>query len=129
MNILLKTVVLTHISFILFVIITPFIGSNYFLLLHCIFIPFMVAHWLLNDNTCFLTLVERNIRKKLDKDYDDDRCFTCKIIEPVYDFNKNNRDKSIFIYTITGILFMISFGRIFYKYKTGSITTWRDFLL
>jgi hypothetical protein len=104
------------------------VGSNYFLLLHAITIPFIVVHWLFSDNTCFLTLVERNLRKKIDSNYDDDNCFTCKLIEPVYDFNKNNEDKSTFIYSVTGLLWIIAVGRLYYKYNNGEITDWRDFM-
>ena len=125
-EILLKIITLLHILLIIFIVITPFIGSNYLLFLHFIFVPFMVLHWLINDNTCVLTLVERKIREKVYGKVDDKDCITCRLIEPVYDFRKNYKTFTIIIYTITLMLWLISTGKLIYRYNTGSITGFRD---
>ena len=128
-DIILKIITLLHILFVLFVVGIPFMNSPYFLLLHTIFVPFMVFHWIANDNTCVLTIIEKNVRKKMDKKYDEKDCFTCRLIEPVYDFNKNNISSSTVIYIITGILWSISFGKLVYKYKSGQISNLQDFFI
>jgi hypothetical protein len=125
-EIILKLIVFIHIMYILFVVITPFVNYNYFLLLHFICVPFMMLHWLCNDNTCALTIIERNIKKKLNKDYTDDDCFTCKLIEPVYDFKKNNSNYQVFIYGITIFLWLITTCKLYSKYQTGDISQFQD---
>lgn len=126
-ELLLKLVICLHTMFIIFVIITPFINSNYFLLLHAVFLPFLMGHWVLNDNTCVLTVVEKNLRKKLNKDFDENECFTCRLIEPIYDFKKNYQKFSIFIYIVTVLLWFVSSGKLFCKYRNGEINNWVDF--
>jgi len=169
-DILLKVITALHIIYILFVVITPFTNSNYFLLLHSITIPFMMMHWVCNDNTCVLTLIERKIREKIGKGKEeeskleggkqeskleesklegklegskqesklegskqeikkDEDCFTCKLIEPVYDFKKNYAKFTIFIYIITISLWLISIGKLGYKYKSGQIKDYREIFL
>lgn len=128
--ILLKLITLLHIIFVLFVTITPFVSSNYFLFIHAIFIPFLIFHWICNDNTCVLTIIERKLRKEIygENSIEDD-CITCKLIEPVYDFRKNYKTFSIIIYTITISLWLISMGKLYYKYNTGTITSFKDLFI
>lgn len=125
-DILLKIVSLLHVLFVIFVIVTPFINSNYFLMMHIIFLPFMMLHWFCNDNTCILTVVEKYLKRKLYGKIDEEECLTCKLIEPVYDFRKNYAQFTVIIYTITILLWLISVGRMTYKYKSGEITSYID---
>ncbi len=129
-EILLKIIALVHILLVLFVVLTPFVGSNYFLLLHSIFVPFMMFHWLCNDNTCILTIIEKKIRKSVQGDkYKKEDCITCKLIEPVYDFRKNYKTFSIIIYSLTTLFWAISAGRLYCKYKSGEIRSLFDLFL
>lgn len=122
-NILLILVKIIHILYILFVIVVPFTNSNYLLTLYCIIIPFMVLHWILNNNICALTLVEKYLRKKINGNNpnNDIDCFTCKLIEPVYDFTNNYKAFSIIIYIITFILWFIAASKLFYRWRSGQI--------
>ncbi len=126
LDILLKLITLLHTLFVLFVIFIPFTNMNYFLMLHAIFLPFIMLHWICNDNTCILTVVERNLRKRIYGKVDEEDCVTCRLIEPVYDFRKNYATFSVIIYTITILLWLISVGKLGYKYKTGDITSFID---
>ena len=129
-DVLLKVVTLAHTLFIIFVVISPFVNSNYILMLHSIMIPFLMVHWICNDDTCVLTIIERYLRKKVYKDkYKDDDCFTCKLIEPVYNFIDNYNTFSKLIYVIVVILWIISSGKIFCKYKNGLITDWKQLFI
>ena len=124
-ELLLKIITLAHVLFVIFVIISPFVNSNYLLLLHSVMVPFVILHWIMNDNTCVLTIIERNIKKQLYKEtYKDDECFTCRLIEPVYNFIDDNKTFSKMIYFLTGILWIVSFGRLVCKYNNGQITNW-----
>jgi hypothetical protein len=107
-NIILYLVKLIHILVILFIVITPFIGNNYLLLIHFIVTPFIILHWLLNDNTCCLTIMEKVLAK--DKNY---KGILSKIIEPVYDFKKNNESYSILIYAATFVFWSISTYKLY----------------
>ena len=125
-EILLKIITLLHILLIIFIVIVPFVGSNYLLLLHAIFVPFMVLHWIINDNTCALTLVEKKLREKIYGNVDEEDCITCRLIEPVYDFRKNYKTFTVIIYTVTILLWLMSTGKLIYRYNTGSITSFHD---
>ena len=125
--VLLKSITLFHTLFLAFTIISPVLDINYFLLLHSVFIPFMILHWVTNDNTCVLTITERNIKKKIyGEKYTDDECFTCKIINPIYDFKKNNISYTKVIYTVTIMLWFISCYKLYDKYQHGKITKWEN---
>ena len=124
-DIIIKFITLLHIFFILFVIITPFLSSNYLLLLYTLTIPFLILHWLCNDNTCVLTIVERKLRGK---ERDDKDCFTCRLIEPVYDFNKNYETFSTATYIIVISLWLLSTAKLVLKYRSGQITSIQDLM-
>lgn len=118
---ILKLITLVHTLLVIFICVAPFLNMNYLLLLHAIIVPFIIIHWLLNDNTCALTVAERNLKKLVYGTVDEDECFTCKLIEPVYDFKKNNVKSSKIIYIVTISLWLVSLSVLWYKYKTGSI--------
>jgi hypothetical protein len=109
-----------------FVVVTPFTNSNYFLFLHVIIIPFMMFHWVLNDNTCFLTLVEKYLRTQAGQNIKNEDCFTCRLIEPIYDFEKDNKTLSDIIYIITIFLWVLSFTKLYNKYTNGEISSIYD---
>lgn len=116
-----------HIMFILFVVIVPFTSNNYLLLLHAITIPFLLAHWVTNNNMCFLTLVEHNIRTKLyGQETNRNEYFMVKLIEPIYDFKQNNQDFSTWIYIITIGLWFVTISKLYTKCKTGEIEKFND---
>ncbi len=124
-EILLKIITILHIIFVLFVVVVPFTSSNYLLMMHAVFIPFLLFHWLLNDNTCALTMLERKLRKEI-TGKDCDECITCKLIEPVYDFRKNYETFTVIIYTITIGLWLISVGKLYWGYRNGDIKKFSD---
>lgn len=86
----------------------------------------MILHWLCNDNTCALTVIERKLRKQIYGEVDEEDCITCRLIEPVYDFRKNYETFTAIIYGITISLWALSAGKLFYGYKTGAINNFKD---
>lgn len=127
--ILLRLISIIHVLLLLFVVIIPFINSNYFLLIHFIIVPFIILHWVCNENTCFLTLVEKYLRLKTYGYVDPDDCLTCRLIEPVYDFKKNYKQFTIFIYVVTITLWIITTYRLYRKYQSGEIKNWYDLFI
>lgn len=120
-------IILLHITFILFVVLTPFIGDERLLILHIITIPFMMAHWYVNDNTCALTLLENHIRYKLNgKMPDNNDMFMYRLIAPIYDFKKNNEDISGLIYIITIIVWIIACYKLYVSAKNKNVTRLQD---
>ncbi len=119
-----KIITLLHILYILFIIITPFYHSNYLLLLHSVLVPFMMLHWICNNNTCAVTIIEKTVRKILTGK--DDKCISCEIIEPVYDFVNKYKKYTMLIYIVTIMLWIISTGRLYNKYRIGEISSIYD---
>lgn len=122
-----KIITMIHILYILFVIFAPFIDSNYILLLHITMLPFMMLHWICQNNACFLTMVEKTLRRIFGAK-DDKNCITCKIFEPIYDFTKNNKYTTQ-IYMITVLLLSLSLSRLYGKFRVGEIKNYSDLFL
>lgn len=117
-----------HLIVIIFVLATPFSNSNYLLLLHIVIVPFIMLHWLLNNNTCCLTVVEKYIRQKtISNKINEKDCFTYQIIAPIYDFSKNHETFSTFIYILTISVWLISVYNLSWKICNGQITKLQDF--
>lgn len=126
----LKLILLIHVMFLLFMIGVPFIPGiiHYWLLMHSMLAPFIMIHWLLNDNTCFFTMVERYIRREY-FGQDKVECFTCRIVNPIYDFKNNHYEFRKLLYVTTIILWIISTCRLIRRWRRGEIESFQDLLL
>jgi len=119
---LLYVILAIHILLMLFILLVPFFGSNYLLTMHFIIVPFIILHWVVNNNTCALTIMEHKIRETMTGTVCDvNDCITYRIISPVYDFNKNYNNFSSIIYIVTISLWLITAYRLYRKYKSGEI--------
>ncbi len=126
----LNLIVIMHFVFVLFIIVTPFIGNNYFLVLHAIIVPFVMLHWYLNDNNCALTVMEKKIRQNLyGIEPNPSECFTYNLIAPIYDFKKNNDHMSTFIYIITFGLWGYGLLRLYLNYQDGNLSSLDDLIM
>lgn len=130
-NVLLNIIMLCHIIVICFVVLVPFLGNSYFLLMHAILVPFIILHWILNDDTCVLSTLETKIREKMNGGIKVDRneCFTCQLIDPIYKFNFDNNTYSTLIYVITIALWLVSVGKLYSGYKSGTITSFYNLMM
>jgi hypothetical protein len=73
-------ILLIHVILVLYIIVTPFTNFPLNNLLHCTLIVCILIHWLANDNTCCLTLLEKYFRKNCNsKDL-----FFQRLVGPVY---------------------------------------------
>jgi hypothetical protein len=116
-----------HILIVLFIVVTPFLNTNWYLLCHVIIVPFIMLHWATNNNTCALTIAEYYLREIITgKPVERQQCFMSRLIDPVYDFNKNNKDISIFLYIFSTALFGLSLSKLIMKRRSGEIKTWWD---
>jgi uncharacterized Zn-finger protein len=116
-----------HIIVILFVLCAPFSGSNYFLSMHIMIVPFILLHWVLNNNTCSLTVAEKFIREKTyGKQVNENECYSFKFIAPIYDFNKNHEAYSSFTYGLTISLWLVSVFNMSTKIYDGKIKKFQD---
>lgn len=115
---------LLHIIYILFVFIVPFTNSNQLLVLHVMMMPLMLMHWYVNNNVCSLTELEMSINGNRDST----KCYTCKIVYPIYDFTRNYHSFVILSYVVVIILWLISVWKLYHKYQTGEITSIMDLL-
>jgi len=68
-----------HTAFVLFMIWAPFSSNRTALVLHLTITPFLWIHWILNDDTCALTLLEKKLRG-----CDDSSSFFYALVSPVY---------------------------------------------
>ena len=126
-NSILLLINILHIIVIIFVLCAPFSGSNYLIFMHTIIVPFIMLHWVLNNNTCCLTVMEKYIREKTyGTTPSDEECFTYKFIAPIYDFNKNHKAFSYFTYITTFSLWSISVYNLIDRIYTGKINGIED---
>ncbi len=123
---LLRAITLIHSLIVVFVLLAPFFGNNYFLFLHFLIIPFIIIHWILNQSVCSRTLTEQIMIKKIFGNADADDCVTCKIIQPIYDFKMNNKNRTGVIYAIVILLWTITASRLILKYKNGDLVSFSD---
>jgi hypothetical protein len=119
-----------HLIVVIFVLAAPFSDSNYLMLLHIIVVPFIILHWLLNNNTCCLTVAEKYIREKnVGTSVKADDCFTYQLVAPIYDFNKDHEAFSTFIYILTTGLWLVSVYNISDKICSNKINSFDDLCL
>lgn len=86
MNVLATLVSILHWAFVLFMVWAPFSSNRAALVLHLLVTPFLWAHWLLNDDTCALTLLEKKLRG-LD---DNSKSFFYSVVSPIYKVRDEN---------------------------------------
>jgi hypothetical protein len=116
-----------HLFVVLFVVLTPFFGNNYVLLIHAIMIPFIILHWIANDNSCILTTIEMQLRKQLyGNEINKSDCLTCNIISPIYDVTNNYEEYSLIIYVVTLLLWATAVSKLILQYKEGKIKDFCD---
>lgn len=121
-----------HVYFVLFAVLTPFISNNYLLLIHCLVVPFMFLHWITNNNTCAITLMEKKLRESFHKkkgSVESKDTFSGRLVEPVYDFVKNNKKYESFIYSATLVLIVIAYHKLFKIFADRKITNIFDIIV
>lgn len=126
-NIIITIINIVHLFIVACVLILPFTNSPYLLTIHMIFIPFMIFHWLTNNNTCVLTMTEKFLRGVKNKE-EENKCFTSRLINPIFDFTKDYKNFSKLIYIITIGLWLLSTSKIGIMIGSGKVRNMKDLL-
>jgi hypothetical protein len=92
---------LIHCMIVALMLFVPFSNNKTLLAYYIIYVPFIVAHWILNDDTCALTLLECYFSGKSKEE-----SFTGRLVGPLYKVTNNH------IYIITFVLYMIAVVRL-----------------
>ena len=104
----------------LFLVATPFIGSEYFLSMHFLVVPFVLLHWLTNQTVCALTEIERFVsRKSADETFFGqiftpiykNESFVGTILKPIYKVKDRDEEKRLVWFGMI-LLFFITFTRL-----------------
>lgn len=95
-----------HWAFVLFMVWAPFSSSRTALVLHLILAPFLWLHWLLNDDTCALTLLEKRLRGL----QDDSKSFFYALVSPVY--KVRDRDVRAMAWLLSVALWFVTLSRV-----------------
>ena len=111
MDIVLYLINLIHIITIAFILIVPFTNSMLLLLIYFITIPFIMLHWIVNDDTCALTTIEHYLRIKINGGYvPKEHCISYKLFSPIYNFTKGK--SSLPIWVISILLYFIVYSKV-----------------
>jgi hypothetical protein len=95
-----------HLALVAYVVYVPFFGDRNLLRLYAFAMPFLYIHWFTNDDTCFLTLVEKRLRGDAG-----DAGFLERIISPVYKF-QGGRASNAFVWVASLFLWTVAVLRI-----------------
>lgn len=99
-----------HITFLIFVLFVPFFGNEFLLTYHFITIPFVVLHWLTNNDICALSVFESKLRG-----IDENKTFIGRIVKPVYNL------QNIHYYIVAISLWFITTYRLQSEYDFEQI--------
>ncbi len=112
-SILLNLINLIHVIIILFILVVPFTSHLFLLFVYFVTVPFIMLHWLINNDTCALTIIEQYLRIKLNNNVyvPTDKCISYKLFSPIYNFTKNSSVGSMYIWLISIVLYSI----VYYK--------------
>lgn len=105
MKILPEVVLFIHTFLSTSVMMIPFFGDIQMLLFNTFFMCVIGLHWLLNNNICVLTVIEKLLRQK----YDDEETFFGSIFGKLYSIGN---DSEIYWYVLV-MLLSVSLIKIF----------------
>lgn len=87
MDWLANLIYILHVLIFIFVVTTPFFGSDILVLMNLVFMIGILVHWICNNNICVLTVVEKFLRGTPD----DTQTFFGKLFGGVYTFGKDSK--------------------------------------
>lgn len=85
-----------HLLLILYVLYGPLLKNPLNMFVYLLIIPMLVLHWVFNNNSCMLTILESKMRNiSLDKG------FIYRVITPIFKINHLELSNVIYFVTIT----------------------------
>jgi len=109
-NILADCISAFHILIILFVLIAPFSQIPYILGLHVTLCITLIVHWIYNNDTCALSIMESKLRG-----VDYTQSFSHKFVSPLYNISETKWSR--IIWTITIIAMIVSGYKLYHSEK------------
>ena len=103
---------LIHIFLVFCVLYAPFSGDKRLMTVHALLIPFLFFHWLLNNDTCALTEIEKLLRNTKDNS----KTIFGSIFGPLYkidEYHLYSRDVKI----LSAILWIITLTKLKAEYS------------
>lgn len=94
-----------HLLFVAFMLYAPFGASRELLVLHVLLTPFLWMHWLLNDDTCALTVLECKLRG-----VEPSASFFHRVVSPVYKLR--DEDVRVAVWVGSVALWAVSVSRV-----------------
>jgi hypothetical protein len=79
-----------HVLLLIIGLVLPFIGKTHHLEFYAILIPVLFLHWALNEDTCFLTDLERMVTNE-----PKERTFMGRLVGPIYNLSDDAVGKGI----------------------------------
>ncbi len=98
-----------HLGIVAFMTLAPFSSDPHVLLAHVLLTPFLWIHWALNDDTCFLTLVECKLRG-----LEPTQSFMHRLVSPVYKIQDADVQTASWLVSI--VLWIVSLARYFRRF-------------
>lgn len=95
-----------HVALIIWMIWAPFSNHTESLIMHAIFSPFLMIHWVTSNDTCALTVLEKHLRG-LDND---GQSFIHSIVAPIYVIPDRSLRTCVFSSTI--VLWLVTLHRL-----------------
>lgn len=95
-----------HWAFVIFMAWAPFSSNRTALVMHALVTPFLWLHWILNDDTCALTLLEKKIRGL----EDDSHSFFYALVSPVY--KVRDADVRVACWVASIVLWLITISKV-----------------
>lgn len=92
-----------HTAFVFLNVVAPFSTSQDLLRYHVVIMPFLYLHWITNDDTCALTLLETRLRG-----VPNHQSFFHSLVSPVYKFRASN-----VVWFLSLVLWIVSMVRFF----------------
>ena len=96
---------IVHAAFVAFMVLAPFTHNKSVLVLHLVVTPVLWLHWLLNDDTCALTLLERHVRG-----VDVSESFMHAIVSPIY--KVRDVDLRVLSWIASIVLWLITLSKV-----------------
>ncbi len=115
MSLLLPVVQLLHVTLVLFVLFVPFSPNLnwHWYVLHFTTVASLLVHWLYNDDTCFLTLVESSLTGTKVKN-----TFIHSIVSPIYKISDLHvRTTTTYLTIILGLMSLVRIFKQWFQIK------------
>lgn len=110
-------VAVLHALFLAWVLLAPWLPQWEMVVLHALVMPFLMLHWLLNDDTCFLTWLECRLRG-----VPTSGSFVHSIVSPVYRLSETQA--SGLAWGLGLVLWGISLHRLYARHRHELAAAW-----